>query len=221
MSQGRGRLRSCEVVEEARNPRGGGESLRRVTNFQGLGGSVGLAAVAAVVKGQERRSRRRETARPGSQGTGHRRRGRVTGFHCSVVRSHLDSRVAWSSGSQAGTHTGSSLYGGGLRVGPRTPRSGRRYPRGDVVQEGSGRRSGFARDGGTDSRRDQSFEAGEAGRRWRLRLAKSRATGKRGHTRGKGAHSRRGNRATAPKGVGVGEIAGDKASLGSSLRVGG
>lgn len=34
--------------------------------------------------------------------------------------------------------------------------------------------------------------------------------------RGKEAHSRRGKRATAPKGVGVQETAGDKASLGSS-----
>jgi hypothetical protein len=86
-----------------------------------------------------------------------------------------------------------------------------------VLQEGNGRRSGFARIGGTDSRRDQGFEAGEAGL---CGGSAMRSPGRPGSSSfgccGKGAHSRRGKRATVPKGVGVLETAGDKASLGSS-----
>lgn len=228
MSQGRGRLRSCEVVEKATNPIGGGGSLRRATNFQGLGGSEGLAAAAVVVKGQERRSRRREAARPGSQGTGVRRRARVTGFHCSVVRSHPDPRVAWSSGSlRRHAHGPASSRGRSLggfedsEVWEEIPQRGRTRTR-TVLQEGNGRRSGFARVGGTDSRRDQSFEAGEAGLCGgsAMRSPVRPGSGSFGGC-GKGAHSRRGKRATAPKGVGVPETAGDKASLGSSRGFGG
>jgi hypothetical protein len=152
MSEGRGRLRSCEVVEKARNPIGGDGSLRRTANFQGLGGSVGLAAVAAVVKGQERRSCRRETARPGSHRTGVRRRARVTGFHGSVVRSHPDSRVAWSSGSLRRHALGPASSRGRSLGGVEDFEAWGRYPRGanenvTVLQEGNGRRSGFARVG--------------------------------------------------------------------------
>jgi hypothetical protein len=184
---------------------------------------------------------RRETVWPKAKGAGvaaERRRGPVSQEigdcrrgRAVVIRRRGRLTRPRGSRDSFGGHVVCGVASGRLRATARVRSFGVGRVRGSKVREGLWRGedprraaaggAGQLESSRTDSQREQSFEAGEAGGSDRLRCVGPRATGRRASARRKGTHSRRGSLATARSRVGVGETGGDKDPGGAIARAGG
>lgn len=170
-------------------------------------------------EGHGSRSRRREAARPGFAGSRMSAEEVEPAARCGEVSPGVEGRAALSGavGSATSRAGGRPLRGagGGARSsfgsgGDEDPRSREGRWRGRSPGEERPGGAGRPESSGTDSRREQRFEAGEAGGSGRPRRSRPRVTGSQARAWGKGAHSQRGNQATARSRVGVGETAGER-----------